>query len=226
MAESTPPGIIDAPVSPGGRRRRRGADEKPGRIGDERWSQILDAAAEIFATKGYERTTIRDIADAVGMLSGSLYYYIDTKEDLLFSLIDDFHGLGREEIAAVEAEVDGDPLTMLAAVIARSVALNARHGARTAVFHNDFRHLSDERKQEIVDNRRNHEAHVEDLIRKAQRKGLIRKSLDARLTTLSILSMVNSIHHWYRPDKKRTAEELGRFQADLLIGGLTPKDTK
>ena len=159
------------------------------------------------------------------MLSGSLYYYIDTKEDLLFALIAEFHGRGRDAIAAAEAEVDDDPLTILGAVIERSIALNARHGARTAVFHNDFRHLSDDRKQEIVVNRRAHEAHVEGLIRSAQREGLVRRSIDPRLATLSILSMVNSIHHWCRPDKKLTPEELGRFQADLLIGGLASKDS-
>ena len=49
----------------------------------DRWAQILEASARIFSTKGYEATTIRDIAEDVGMLAGSLYYYIDTKEDLL-----------------------------------------------------------------------------------------------------------------------------------------------
>src|SRR2546429_8343608 len=73
--------------------RRRGAAFEPGRprSSDERWQAILDAAAEIFAAKGYERTTTRDIAHAVGMLSGSLYYYIRPKEKPLQALIEDFH---------------------------------------------------------------------------------------------------------------------------------------
>jgi AcrR family transcriptional regulator len=209
--------------------RRRGAAFEPGRprSSDERWQAILDAAAEIFAAKGYERTTTRDIADAVGILSGSLYYYIRTKEDLLYALIEDFHQLGRDVVAEAEEESGGEggPLGVLAVVIARSVALNARNGARTAVFHNDFRHLADDRKNEIIRNRREHESHVEDLIRQSQRESQIRESLDPRLTTLSILSMVNSIHNWYRPGRGLSPEELGDFQADLIVRGLSSPAT-
>lgn len=205
------------------RSRRRTDDSTPrkGRVSDERWRKILGAAASIFAMKGYEATTIRDLAEAVGMLSGSLYYYIDTKEDLLFALIDDFHRMGSEEIVQVEAEhVGDDPVTILRAVIVRHVTINAVNGPRTAVFHNEFRHLDVARKSEIVEARRAHEARVEEFITKAQAAGQVRSELNPRLTALSILSMLNSTHHWYHVGRGATPEELGEAQADLLLNGL------
>lgn len=206
--------------------RRSGANgARRGRISDERWRKILDAAAEIFATKGYEATTIRDIAEAAGILGGSLYYYISTKEDLLFALIEDFHRLGSQGIAEVEAETEGRALEVLRAVIVRHVALNARNGARAAVFHNDFRHLDDERKREIVRSRRAHEDRIEELIRDAQEEGAARPALDPRLTALSVLSLLNSTHQWYRPDRGVTPEQLGELQADLLLHGLSVRAT-
>jgi AcrR family transcriptional regulator len=202
-----------------------GASAQRGRISAERWRAILDAAAEIFAAKGYEATTIRDIAEAVGMLAGSLYYYIDTKEDLLFALIEDFHQVGSAGIAEVEASTEGDSISILRAVLVSHVELNARNVARTAVFHNDFRHLDPDRKREIVQSRRSHENRIEELIRKAHVEGTVRSTIDPRLTALSILSMLNSTHEWYRPSKSVSPVELGHMQADLILNGLAAAAT-
>ena len=60
----------------------------------ERWSEIVDAAGEVFDKKGYAAARIEDIAARVGLLKGSLYYYIDTKEDLLFAIVDGNHSRG------------------------------------------------------------------------------------------------------------------------------------
>lgn len=203
-------------------RRMNKADSKRGRISDARWAQILDAAAAIFAEKGYEGTTVRDIADGAGILGGSLYYYISSKEDLLFALIDDFHKLGSAAIDEAEARAvaeDCDAVAVLRAVLIQHVECNATHGDRTAVFHNDFRHLDEDRRQEIVHSRRTHETRLERLLEAGQKEGTVRADLDPRLTALSMLSMLNSIHHWYHPGRGLDPRELGEFQADLLLQG-------
>lgn len=141
-------------------------------------------------------------------------------EDLLFALIQDFHDRGREAIASVEAEPDGDPLTSLRVIIARHMALNARDLVRTTVFYNNFRYLAEPRKKDIIRTRREHEAHIEQLIRRGQEQGQLRSGIDARLWTLSILSMLNSIHTWYQPARAVSPEQLGELQADLLINGM------
>src|SRR5687767_4761450 len=63
-----------------------GGTRKP-RDREQRWDEIVEAAANVFYEKGYEGASLQDIASAVGLLKGSIYYYIDTKEDLLFELV-------------------------------------------------------------------------------------------------------------------------------------------
>ena len=190
---------------------------------EKRWRAILDAAADIFASRGFEATTIRDIAEAVGMLGGSLYYYIDSKEDLLFAIIDDYHRVGLQTIADIEAiEADG-ALAILRAVLSARITLDARNKSRSAVFNNDFRHLDETRKDEVLRSRRAHADRVEELIRAAQDEGAIDASISPRLAALSILSMSNASHDWYREDRGLSPEELGDFQADLLLNGLVTR---
>ena len=77
------------------------------RVTSARLREIYDAAARVFSEKGYDGASIQDVADAVGILKGSLYYYIDTKQDLLFGIIDEVH---RDTLRSLEewVAVDGD----------------------------------------------------------------------------------------------------------------------
>jgi TetR/AcrR family transcriptional regulator, cholesterol catabolism regulator len=189
-------------------RRRRSAP----RPADDRWAEILERAAEIFAAKGYERTTVRDIADALGLLSGSLYYYITTKEDLLAAILESFHERGRAAMAELDAHADPDPRAQLRRVIVRHVQLNAATPVETAVFHAEFRRLSPERREGITRTRREHEDRVTELIERAQRAGSLRGDVDARLAALSILAMLNGAPPGPDP---------GELQATLVLEGLT-----
>ena len=67
--------------------------------GENRREALLDAAAAMFAAKGYDGTSIRDIAGAVGMLPGSLYYHFKSKEELLLAVY-------RKGVARFEAAID------------------------------------------------------------------------------------------------------------------------
>src|SRR5690348_15778646 len=86
-------------------RARKGAVAQLDGDGD-RESQILEAATRIFQERGYDATTIQAVADDVGILKGSLYYYIDKKEDLLFQIVEGVHRGLAESLAEVEAETD------------------------------------------------------------------------------------------------------------------------
>ena len=203
-----------------------GAAGNKRKFNEEKWQQILQAAANTFAAKGYEATSIRDVAEAVGMLGGSLYYYIKTKEDLLFALIDGFHRVGLEEVQKAEEEVvaagrGDDPLAVLRAVFIRSAEINLRSRTLSAVFYNDFRHLSDERKQHIVESRRSHQHRIEELIALAQEAGEVSKEVDPRLAALAMLSLINATNTWYQPEKDKSGQPVPEFLASLLLDGLS-----
>jgi AcrR family transcriptional regulator len=214
--------VIQLPASSGA----TGAAAGKRKFNEVKWQQILQAAAETFAAKGYEATSIRDVADSVGMLGGSLYYYIKTKEDLLYALIDDFHRVGMEEVERAEQEAvaaghGDDPLALLRAVCQRHAEVNLRSRTLSAVFYNDFRYLSSERKEHIVESRRSHQHRIEELISLAQEAGEISRDLDPRLCALAMLSLLNATNTWYQPDKDASGQSVPEFLSSLLIDGLS-----
>jgi AcrR family transcriptional regulator len=186
---------------------------------DERWRNIVDAAAVVFQKKGYEAATTADIAEAVGMLKGSLYYYIRKKEDLLFAVIQDVH-----EAFLVNhvycRRIEGDVLTRMRAFIEGHVAVNAREAVRSAVFYRDFHALSPDRQAVIISERDRYDQFLRELIREGQEDGTFCPDLDPKVTSIGVLAMMNHVFEWYRPDGPLTPEEVGQRYADLLLGGL------
>src|SRR4051812_27611291 len=75
--------------------------------------EVLDAAAKVFHTRGYADASVQDIADELGILKGSLYHYIDSKEDLLFRLLDETHDDVQKNLDEVAALPDLTPLERL-----------------------------------------------------------------------------------------------------------------
>ena len=89
-----------------------------------RQQEILEAAARVFHEKGYESTSIQDIADSVGILKGSLYYYITSKEDLLFEIIQGVHEEALKNLDRTAA-VEGDALQKIRAFVVVHFTHNA-----------------------------------------------------------------------------------------------------
>src|SRR5262245_1297495 len=88
-----------------------------GRATGGRRQEIIDAAAEVFHRKGYSDASIQDIADEVGLLKGSLYHYIEAKEDLLFAVLSGVYELARQNIDHVRAMDELRPIERLRAYI-------------------------------------------------------------------------------------------------------------
>jgi AcrR family transcriptional regulator len=186
----------------------------------KREREIIEAATDIFYRKGYSETSVQDVAEAVGILKGSLYYYIDSKEDLLFRMLLEVH----EDAKAVVTEtaaLDVAPLERLRIYIQRHVEYNARNLAKIAVFYHDFGLLSPKRKKAIMGNRRFYETFVQGLIEEAQSNGEVDRSLDPVLVGTAILGIVNWIYTWYDPAGPVTPEYLGKLYAEIAVTGVT-----
>lgn len=185
-----------------------------------RLREIYDAAARIFHEKGYDATSIQDVADAVGLLKGSLYYYIDTKQDLLFGVIDEVH---RESLRSLERwqSLDGDALVKLRAFIEGHILVNTRHLVKMSVFFHDFRSLDGERREQIIHERDRYDTYLRSLIRQGQEEGMVDPELDPKLAAMGILGMMNWVYHWWRPDGPNSAEQVAGEFADLVLVGMT-----
>jgi TetR/AcrR family transcriptional regulator, cholesterol catabolism regulator len=184
----------------------------------ERELEIYEAAAELFHRKGYAATTLQDIAEAVGLLKGSLYYYIDTKEDLLYRITRSIHEdamVNLQEAAALE----GGPDERLHAFARGHVSAFGRRLTWIRVFYTEHGALTGERRREIMSERRQYERFVEDLVVEGQRQGIFCPALDTRIVMNGILTMINSVYLWYRPGRD-SLDEVARVYADLAVRGL------
>jgi AcrR family transcriptional regulator len=184
-----------------------------------RRQEILDAAARIIFEKGYEATTTQDIADAVGLLKGSLYYYIDSKEDLLFEIIRESH---EGALAALDRvrQAQGDALARLELLIKAHVDHFAKNLTKATVFFREARLLSEDRRAVITEEGDAYLDFLRELLREGQAAGTIPRDLDVPLVAIGITGMLNSMSIWYHPDGRLTADQIGEEFARLVIHGV------
>jgi AcrR family transcriptional regulator len=180
---------------------------------------ILKAAAETFYAKGYDATTTQNIADTVGMLKGSLYYYITAKEDLLYEIIDEVHEVLAKNLDLVEA-MDGDALTRIWALVYHNVVVNAQNLINSAVFFRDFGALTGRRRKHILALRDKGDHVMRSLIAEGQAAGLVRADIDTKVAATAINTMCNALYHWYKPDGELAPEDVATSYADLAVAGL------
>jgi AcrR family transcriptional regulator len=189
-----------------------------------REAEVIEAAIAIFHERGYSDTSVEEIANALGILKGSLYYYIDSKEDLLFAIVRDVHE-DVERLLAEALEDDGStPLERLRRYIRSQTEYNARNIAKISVYYDDMSRLSSTRMVEIRDARREAERAIRALVVEAQEAGEIPASIDPRLAGQSIFATVNWVYRWYDPNGRIGPDELADFTACYALHGLTGAD--
>jgi AcrR family transcriptional regulator len=162
---------------------------------------------------------MQDIADAVGILKGSLYYYIDTKEDLLFQILNGLHKDG-EEIVALIKFGSADPLQQLRVYLKRAAIFAASNYDRLVIFHRDFQHVPANRQHEIISERELYANSVKALVKEAKAKGMTSPTLDVSLAAKLISGAVSSTHEWFRPDGRRPLEEAANEISELLTNTI------
>ncbi|MCE2531496.1 MAG: TetR family transcriptional regulator [Acidimicrobiia bacterium] len=184
-----------------------------------RRQEVIDVAARIFNEKGYEATSIQEIAEEVGILKGSLYYYIDTKEDLLFSVIKEAYDAALGVIEELEQR-EGSALELIEALLQGHARVFASTFVQSSVFFREFRALSEERQETIREAADVYSRFLISQIRRGQRSGEIKSQINPRLAGIGIIGMMNSMAFWYRPDGPASAAQIGREFSRLVIGGL------
>lgn len=202
-----------------GDRSERRARAK-GKGGRGREQEIIDAAIDIFHAKGYSATSVDDVAAAVGILKGSLYHYMDSKEDLLRRIVEEVHEEVEEIIEAALARTDLPPLERLAGLLRELVDYNVRNLKRVRVYYHDYEQLSTALLSSVRQRRRDNEQSVVALVKEAKGAGEVPATLNERLATKSIFATIIWMYTWYKPAGGVSAGELGDFCADFVVSGL------
>lgn len=185
----------------------------------QRDREVLKAAEKIFYTRGYAGASVQDIADELGILKGSIYHYIDSKEDLLFQLLTETSNDVEVILEEVQVE-DLPPLDLLREYTRRQVEYTCRNIASVAVYYRDADRLSTKRRREVFDQRRTHERFVTDLITKAQANGEASGDIDPSLAMNALFGSMIWVYRWYRPGGRMKPPEIAGGCADFVLRGV------
>jgi AcrR family transcriptional regulator len=182
--------------------------------------EVLQAAVKVFYERGYSDATVQDVADELGILKGSLYHYINSKEDLLLRLLDEVHEDVERILTEVSAREGLDPLERLALYVRRQVLYNLDNLQRIAIYYHDMERLSDEHRQGVVNRRKAHERFVTGLIKEAQQAGLADPSLDAKLVSNCVFATIIWTYRWYRPGGRSSRDTIAKLCSSFVLGGV------
>jgi AcrR family transcriptional regulator len=201
--------------------RRKSVDSTRRTKKPNREKDVILAAADVFWRKGYRAASIQDVAEKVGVLKGSLYYYIDSKEDLLWRIIDDVHRQSSEILEQVRV-LDVSPIERIRIYIERHVEWYLSNVREVSVFFRDWRHVSGERLKTVKSRRRGYDQIVRGLIADARASGSVPSDLDEAYFSSFILAAVNAVPDWYglSGTRGRSAQEIAAAYADMTVGVL------
>jgi TetR/AcrR family transcriptional regulator, cholesterol catabolism regulator len=194
--------------------KRPPAKSKPG----TRLEEVLKSAANIFFSKGYHATSIEDVARDVGMLKGSLYYYIKSKDDLLFRLL--LAGI-EDSDAFIAKQIDpkGDPIEQLERAIRAQIDYIIENRVPFGLFLHEFDSLSGKRQHKLISVMARYNARFEDLIRRGQEQGKVMEG-EPWLIVNGILGMCNWLYRWYDTDHIADTEELKQVFLRMILNGI------
>lgn len=177
-------------------RTRDAAFSSPCEEGSSRRRQILEIAAQLFARKGYRGTSMRDIGEQAGVLGGSLYHHIKSKDALFVELHNAALDAAEERITAAIAAQDA-PWAKLEAACATMLDIQLAPDSLTTPMMNDFREVPDAVRQQLIARRDRFEEPFRALVEALP----LPPSIDRSLYRTLLLVQLNATADWYRPGR-------------------------
>jgi AcrR family transcriptional regulator len=186
-----------------------------------RRAELLRIAAGLFAEKGFKNTTVRDIADASGIQSGSLYHHFDSKESMVDEILSSF----QEQLFGSYDEIltsGDDARTKLERAVRVSFEAIDRHRHEVAIFQNEADYLGGfDRFAYLAERNAQSRAVWITLLDEGVRSGALRSDLDIELTYRFIRDTVWVAVRWYRPGGSLTHEHVADQYLAILLDGIS-----
>jgi len=186
-----------------------------------RREELLELAATMFAERGLRATTVRDIADSAGILSGSLYHHFSSKEEMVDEVLRGFLDwlfTRYQEIVATEP----NPLERLKGLFMASLeAIEHRH-AQVVIYQDEAKRLAGQGRFSYVEERNQEQRKMwVDVLNQGVAEGYFRPDLDVDLVYRFIRDTTWVSVRWYQPGGPLTAEQVGRQYLAIVLGGIT-----
>jgi TetR/AcrR family transcriptional regulator, cholesterol catabolism regulator len=187
----------------------------------DRKEQIFSTARSLFSERGYRATTVRDIAREMNLQAGSLYAHIESKEDVLWEIVDRASVNFLAVVEPIAASSRPAPEKLREMVRAHAGALAANLADATVYLH-EWKFLSEERQRAILERRRRYEGFYRQVIEEGIERGEF-APCDPKMAALHVLSTVNWLPQWYNPQGRLSATEVADHFSGLILRGLEPR---
>ena len=186
-----------------------------------RRDELLELAATMFADRGLRATTVRDIADSAGILSGSLYHHFSSKEEMVDELLRGFLDWLFDRYQQLVA-TEPNPLERLKGLFMASFeAIENRH-AQVVIYQDEAKRLSSQPRFSYVEERNREQRKMWlDLLNQGVEEGYFRPDIDVDLVYRFIRDTTWVSVRWYQPGGPLTAEQVGQQYLAIVLGGIT-----
>ena len=187
----------------------------------DRKEQIYSTARSLFSERGYHATTVRDIARELNIQGGSLYAHIESKEDVLWEIV---NRAAEQFLGAVEPIVASgkSPADKLRDMVRAHVQVVAGNLADATVFLHEWKFLGEERRRAIAERRDRYENLYRRVIEEGVQLGAFADT-DPKMAALLVLSTVNWLPQWYKSSGPLSPPEIADRFSELVLRGLEPR---
>ena len=185
---------------------------------NERLAEVYRTAAQIILRKGYDATSINDIANALGMTKAGLYHYINGKKELLFDIMN--FGLDElDEEVVTPASSIADPSARLRFIIASHAQLVTRGQGAITILVDEITALTPAQNRMITRRKREYFNRLRDILLALKAEGKLH-DVDTTAATFSLLGMISWLSRWFRQDGVLTEEQVAEQIVKIALNGL------
>jgi AcrR family transcriptional regulator len=181
--------------------------------------EIIAAAAKVFQTKGYHAATVQDIADAVGILKGSLYHHVKSKEDLLYLIVKEPIARIYERMAEIVASDLPAAEKLRRAIVAQLEAFD-QHYPHLFVYLHEREEMKRGFREQFKLSPKQYERCWQQILREGVKSGEFRADLDVEVVSYGLLGMVNWLYKWYDPRGRLSVREIAAQFSTVALAGL------
>jgi TetR/AcrR family transcriptional regulator, cholesterol catabolism regulator len=185
---------------------------------EARRAEICRAAAQIFRDRGFDATSVSDIARALGLTKAGLYHYFESKEALLFEIMSFGLDRVRDEVILLVRTIR-DPEERLRQLIVRHARITTRGQGAVAHLGDEIRALPPTSRKQLEERMRIYFDLVRDTLGELKSAGRLRQ-VDLTVAAFSVLGMILWLPRWFRQDGRLTQEQVANEIANIALGGL------
>ena len=189
---------------------------------DEKRTELIEAAARVFSRLGYAQASLNDVAEELGVNRATLYYYVESKADLLAQVIEaPLQKMMREIRAAADAETTA--IGKLRAIVAAHIrGLATSYTGLDLLFAQKDIHRFGEQGQIVFKEGVYYAAYIDEIIKAGQKAGEIRPDINPHMATLALTGMLNWMHRWY--DQSQDIDDVIKVFTTIFLTGIVPAE--